>query len=412
MNLKDFINAFLKNNGQYVFISLLVTKICAFVGSVMMIRILPEEEFGILSIVASVFAVFAPFSGLGSTQSLLRFGSTYESEEEKKKLSHYLFIKGFINQIILSLIFILFSVVYLHKYEQIFIIFLFFGIRLLGFYFLLHIQSEKRIHYNNKDFARISNAVNISGLIMMLLFSYYWGILGYLIANAVAPFISLFWFKKDNTKLSNFKIKKKEIWSFAIYASFTAFLSDAFFSADILLLSFLKNESLVANYKIAILLPSNITFLALAFMQSDYPVLAKNYKDKKFLKNYIINYYKIFIPICILICVVGFFTSSWLLTIFFGEQYSSHSHLFIIFLIAFCGSMLLRNLYGNLLAAVGKIKINTFNCLVCLCLLIGFTMWLVPNGGLKEMVIAMSASLTLGGLVFMFSFLNYLRKLK
>ena len=69
-SLRNFIDDFFKNNGQHVFISLLIAKICAFLGSLFIIRILPENDFGILSIVASVFAIFAPFSGFGSQQSL------------------------------------------------------------------------------------------------------------------------------------------------------------------------------------------------------------------------------------------------------------------------------------------------------------------------------------------------------
>jgi len=410
-SLKDFIHAFLKNNGQYVFLSLLIAKVCAFLGSVLIIRILPENEFGVLSIVASVFAIFAPFSGFGSAQSLIRFGAACETVKEKKALSNYFFTKGFVNQLILSVVFFLFAFAYLHKYEDIFIIFLFFGIRLIGVYFLQHVQSERRIHFRNKDFAMINNVVNISAILMMVVFSYYWGLIGYLIANAAAPFLSLFWFKNYKTK-SIFNFNKKEIWSFALHASTTAFLSDAFFATDILLLGFLKNETMVANYKVAILLPSNITFLALAFMQSDYPVLAKNFKNKEFLRNYIINYYKIFIPICIFICGIGYFVGSWVLTLFFGKEYSENGSLFFIFLVAFCGSMLLRSLYGNLLAAVGMMKKNTLYSLVSLGILAGFTFWLVPDGGIKEMTIAMSAALSLGGFLFMFSFLNYLRKLK
>ena len=41
---------------------------------------------------------------------------------------------------------------------------------------------------------------------------------------------------------------------------FYCFLSDLLFSLDILLLGFLLNENAVADYKVAIILPSNLTF--------------------------------------------------------------------------------------------------------------------------------------------------------
>lgn len=413
-SLKDFIRAFFANKGQHVFLSLLITKICAFAGSLFIIRILSEKEFGTLSIVASVFAIFAPFSGFGSFQSLIRFGSLSGSDEEKEQLSAYLFRKGFLYQLVLSVAFFLLAFFYVSHYYYIFYIFFFFTVRLIGFYFLSHIQAERRVYMKNKEFAMVSNVVNISGLVMMIVFSIFWGLYGYLIANAIAPFLSLFWFKKSSLNIKHplLKFNKKEIWNFAFHASVTALLSDAFFSVDILLLNYFKDESVVANYKVALLIPANITFLALSFMQSDYPIIAKNYRDKVFLRNYVINYYKIFIPICLLILVVGCFLSHFIIRIFFGEQYSDNAFAFSILLGVFCGSMLLRNLYGNLLAAVGLMKRNTFYSTLSLALLAVFSYFIVPDWGVVGMAISLGATMVLVGFLMMFSFFSYLRTLK
>ncbi|REC48243.1 oligosaccharide flippase family protein [Chryseobacterium pennipullorum] len=413
-SLKDFIRAFFANKGQHVFLSLLIAKVCAFSGSLVMIRILPEREFGILSIVASVFAIFAPFSGLGSAQSLIRFGSLSNSEEDKRELSAYLFKKGFVNHLMICLIFFFLSFFYVSHYYYIFYIFLFFTIRLVGVYFLSHVQSERRIYLKNKEFAMVNNVVNISGLVMMIVFSYFWGLYGYLVANAVAPFLSLYWYQKPILKVKNYRLRftKKEIWSFALHASVTALLSDAFFSADILLLNYFRNETAVANYKVAMLIPANITFLALSFMQSDYPVLAKNYWDRTFLKNYIINYYKIFIPITIVIFTVGSFLSKIIIQLFFGEQYVDNAITFVLLLGVFCGSMLLRNLYGNMLSAVGLMKRNTFFSSLSLLLLTGFSYFLVPRYDIVGMAVALGITLTIIGFLMMFSFFAYLRRLK
>ncbi|UOU99544.1 hypothetical protein MUU74_06190 [Chryseobacterium daecheongense] len=260
----------------------------------------------------------------------------------------------------------------------------------------------------------LNNIVNILGLLMMIIFSIFWGLYGYLLANVIAPFLSLFWYKRSlwNIKSPLLRFTKKEIWSFAIHASITALLSDAFFSVDILLLNFFKNESVVANYKVALIIPANITFLALSFMQSDYPILAKNYRNKSFLINYMINYYKIFIPISFLILVTGCFLSRTILWLFFGMQYTDNSFSFSLLLAAFCSSMLLRNLYGNMLSAVGLMKRNTFYSILSLILLVGFSYFLVPKYGAVGMAVSLSTTLTIIGVLMMFSFFAYLRTLK
>lgn len=413
-DLRNFIGDFLKNKGQHVFFSLLIAKICAFLGSLFIIRILPENEFGTISIVASVFAIFVPFSGFGSQQSLLRFGSMSDDVMEKKKLSTYLLKQGFINQLLLSGLFIFVSFFFINKYEDIFNIFLLFTIRLIGFYFLNHIQSQFRIFGNNRGFARITNVVNLSGVALLLVLSYYFGLKGYLVAIAVTPFIALFWFKKEylNSVVENFSFSKKEIWNYGLHAAGTALLSDTLFSADVLMLSFLMNETAVANYKVAILIPANITFLALTFMQSDFPVLAKNYRNRNFLTSYITNYYKIFIPISLIIFLVGFIFKTEILYLFFSERYADNSWVSVILLAGFSLNMLFRNLYGNLLSAVGMMKMNTAISILTLVMLVLFSFVFVKKFGIEGMAFSLTLSMLIGGFLLLFSFYLYWKDLK
>lgn len=413
-DLRNFIGDFFYNKGQHVFLSLLIAKICAFLGSLFIIRILPENDFGTISIVASVFAIFMPFSGFGSQQSLLRFGSMSDDLMEKEKLSTYLLKQGFIYQLLLSGLFIFVSFFFINKYEDIFYIFLLFTIRLIGFYFLNHIQSQFRIFGNNRGFARITNIVNLSGVVLLLVLSYYFGLKGYLIAIAVTPFIAFFWFKKEylNSVVENFSFSKKDIWNYGIHAAGTALLSDTLFSADVLMLSFLMNETAVANYKVAILIPANITFLALTFMQSDFPVLAKNYRNRNFLNSYITNYYKIFIPISLLIFLVGFTFKTEILYLFFSERYADNSWVFVILLAGFSLNMLFRNLYGNLLSAVGMMKMNTAISILTLVMLVLFSFVFVKKFGIEGMAFSLTLSMFIGGFLLLFSFYLYWKDLK
>ncbi|MCW3160909.1 oligosaccharide flippase family protein [Chryseobacterium oryctis] len=410
----QFLKNFFSNQGQYVLVSLLLGKICAFLSSLFIIKLLPENDFGVMSIVAALFAAFASCTGLGSYQSLLRFGAVAESDVLKQKLSSYLLIKGFIYQIILTVIFLGCSFFYIKKYEDIFWIFLFFSIRFVGFYFFYFIQSELRINNKNREFAKVNNVVNVLGLIILLILTYFFQLKGYLIAIALTPFLSLFWLKLydiSKPKLPSF-FDSKEIWRYAIHTSGTTILSDALFSVDIILLGFLLNENAVAGYKVAILIPSNVTFLALAFMQSDFPVLAKNYTNKIFLKNYISGYYKLFIPVCLGIFVVCAPLSKMILKLLFKEIYSDNYLLFIVFIFTFLMNILFRNLYGNLLSAVGKMSLNTQCSLFSLILLIVLAFILVPHFGILGMAISLCVTLLCSGFILAYFFHKYLKELK
>lgn len=412
-SLIKFLKDFLNNKGHYVFLSLLISKISGFLGSLIIIRLLPENEFGTISIVASLFFVFISFSGFGSQQSLLRYGAISESERDKTNLAQYLLKKGFTNHLLLSFIFLLVGIFYINKYEDIFYIFIIFTVRLIGYYFFIHIQAQFRVFNKNKDFARVSNVVNISGIAFLLIFTYFFGIQGYLISIAITPFVSLFWFKREQftLKIKPFKFNKPEIWNYGAYAAGNTLLSDALFSIDILLLSFIMNENAVANYRVAILIPVNITFLAATFMQSDYTLIAKNSKNKLFLKNYIFNFYKLFIPISVVIFILGFIFRYDILLIFFGERYTENTIVFSIFLGAFCINMLCRNLYANLLAAVGLIKINSYISALNLLILIILALLFVENFGIIGLAGSVSVSMIFSGLLLLIAFRIYYRKL-
>lgn len=294
-SLKEFLYSFWENSGHLVFLSLLISKICAFITSLILIRWMPVGEFGSITLVFSIFSLFAPFSGLGSSQSLLRFGSIKNKTEDQYRLSAYLFKQGFVYHIGISVLFLAISIFYIQKIEDAFYIFLFFFIRLIGIFFHNHLQSEQRIIGNNRIFANINNAVNLGGLLLTAVLTYLFQLYGYLVAMAIAPFLSMFWLKFSTLKKhTDFNFNKKEIWNYALHSSGTAVLSDALFALDILILGWLMSEQGVAHYKVAIILPANITFLSLVFMQSDFPKLAKNYDNRTFLKNYIFNYYKLF----------------------------------------------------------------------------------------------------------------------
>lgn len=412
-NLSDFIRNFFKNKGHFVFGSLLIAKICGFIGSVAIIRLLPENDFGLISIVASLSAIFLAFSGFGSQQILLRYGSISKTTEEKNKLSSYLLKQGFYYQLVLSFIFLLSSFFYLDKFEKIIVLFLTFAVRLVGFFFYNHIQSQLRINGKNKEFAKLNNVVNVFGLVATLVLTYFMGLIGYLLAITIMPFIALFWFKTiDFSKKTTLPdLSKKEIWKYGFFTAGTAVLGDALFSLDIILMGFLMTESAVADYKTAILIPANLTFIALTFMQSDFPELARNHKDKKYLKYYISNYYKIFIPLCLVLFILFYFLKDFIVTMIFGEKYQGIETSFLILTAAFLVNMILRNLYGNLLSAVGKMAYNTIISGAALIILLGSAIFLVPKFGVEGMAIAQSLTLFITGLLLMGGFFSYYRKL-
>lgn len=74
--------------------------------------------------------------------------------------------------------------------------------------------------------------------------------------------------------------------------------------------------------------------------------------------------------------------------------------------------MLLRNLYGNLLSAVGMMKVNTYVSALNVILLVLFSMISVGKFGIMGMAISLCLSMILAGSALMFLFFRYLKDLK
>src|SRR5690606_15668426 len=124
----QFIRQFISNQGLFVFLSGIITKLSMLFVNIIGARLISEENFGLIVLVASVFVVFAPLIGMGSNQGLLRFGVLQKDAVAKDELSRYVFWKGFVNHIFITITFLIVCIFYALKYDGILLIVLFFGI--------------------------------------------------------------------------------------------------------------------------------------------------------------------------------------------------------------------------------------------------------------------------------------------
>ncbi|WP_297985974.1 oligosaccharide flippase family protein [uncultured Chryseobacterium sp.] len=412
--LSAFIKDFYRNDGFWVFGSFFVQKLLAFATTLVIVHFLSKDEFGLLSIVPAVFTMFAPFTGFGFPVTLLRYGSLLKGKEQKDSFSNTVFREGFYFQILLSALFLLVSVFFVEKYQDIFIIFVAFAVRLFGSLLMSHIPVVYRINFENRKFSVFNIFLAVIGFVLAVLGSYFWGFYGYLSAMAIHPFFSLFWYSKKFFKFKAhfYFFNKNELYRFSLYSAITNFGSELLFAADILLLSYFLTESSVALYKVAILLPSNVVFIAQSFLQSDYPKISVQSKNYQYLRNYIVQFYKIFVPVCVLIFTITVVFRNQIISVLFGGQYLNAVPMFVVLTASFLISMLLRILFGNLLSAIGKMNLVTYATLISVVVLVLLSFFLVPKFAETGMVYSMSLALTFCGVALAFLFFRELNKLK
>ena len=287
-DLIKFIQSFLKNDGLFVFLSFMIEKIVMLINTIFIVKMVPQDEFGRITLIASVLAFMSPWSGFGSLQVLMKFGSAEQNEINRKQLSQKLFRNGIFYQFFLCLVFVGIANFYTIKFEHLSWIILLFAIRLFGQFFQGHLTIDYRINGHNKKFALLNMFINCLGLIMTFVLTSYFGGIGYMVSLAIAPFLCLFFYSKSILKKSIERVKIlnwKIMWKYGRMESLAYFASELLFSIDIAMIAFFMTEKDIALYKVAIILPMNLLFIPTILFQTDFPRIVHHAEDKLFLKN-------------------------------------------------------------------------------------------------------------------------------
>ncbi|MGV0978960.1 polysaccharide biosynthesis protein [uncultured Empedobacter sp.] len=413
-DLIKFIQSFLQNNGFYVFLSFVVEKLVMLINTIFIVKMIPQDEFGRITLIASIIGFVAPWNGLGSLQVLMKFGAGEENEQTRKDLSRKLFRNGVINQLILCSIFIVIANFYAIKFDHLLWIILLFSVRLFGMFFQSHLTIDYRINGFNKKFASLNMLINCLGLIFTFFLTINFGAIGYMISLAITPFISLFFYSKTILQQSINGLSEmnwKMMWKYGRMESLAYFASELLFSIDIAMIAIFMTDKDIALYKVAILLPMNLLFIPTILFQTDFPRIIKNSQNKNFLKFYIKNYYKLFIPIGISILLGSYFLRDFIIELFFNKSYLAGDIVFFIATIAVVLAMLFRVLFLNLFSAVGLFTYSVRVSIVSIITLIIADSILIPFYQLNGAAFGFLIMYIVSGLYATFIFRNYLKKL-
>lgn len=413
-DLIKFIQSFLQNNGFYVFLSFLIEKLVMLINIIFIVKMIPQDEFGRITLIASIVAFMSPWSGFGSLQVLMKFGAGENDEQIKQDLSRKLLRNGMVYQFLLSLIFIAVANIYTLKFEQLEWIILLFAIRLFGMFFQSHLTIDYRINGKNKKFAFLNIFINCIGLLLTFILTIYYGAIGYMVSLAIAPFLSLFFYSKNIIQKAVNQITSmnwKAMWRYGRMESLAYFASELLFSIDIAMIALFMLDKDIALYKVAIILPMNLLFLPTILFQTDFPRIIQNCHDKNFLKFYIKNYYKIFIPLGVIIVFGSYFLKDWLIKLFFNQTYLLGDKVFFIVTIAVVLGMLFRILYINLNSTIGRSDWNVRVSILSIISLVIFDAFLIPSYGIEGAAFGMLFTFVISGLYACYLFRKYLKSI-
>jgi len=422
MTIKNFISAFLKRQGHFIFLSSMLVKLIALLTSVFVVRLLDKDAYGYIVYAMTIMAFFTPFSGLGVQHALLRYGAIQDRIVDKFNLYYDSIRRVLLYTIPLVLLIILASPVISMRLpgSKAYIIILSFMLLTMPLYQIYNVLM--RIINRNKAYAVSSMIYTLTAFIISVCAAYFLSAEAYAWGLVIAPFIvflliSRRWIGQTFSKLSQgFDIKsvsQSEYVKYGIYVGLGSIASQMVLLMDNLLVgNIIADSEALAVYRVGAIIPLNLLFIPGLFFQADFVKLASEYKNKAYLVQYIKNYWKLFLILSILLLAPLYLLADYLVIYLFTDDYSESVPVFRLLIVAVLGGFLFRTPFGNILQAVGKSQWNAYNAYFMLIVNFVLTWFLTVKYGIIGAALASAIAFWLSGMIGAGLFSLYLRTIK
>lgn len=364
-----YLKQLLRRTGFFhIFGSSVINQIIGFMSSIILVRVISKSQFGLYSYTYNIFSFFLLLSGLGLPAALLQICSEeYKNKEYSASIFKYGSKYAIYANIFLSMLIFLFSKTVKLNLEG--------ANSLLGLMSLIPMfiiiielmQANLRINRDNIRYSYITSLNTILVFIFSITGAISYGTIG-LIAFRYLAYTTTIVIGINILKLrfktifkKNFIDKVKQIDIFKI--SFISMANNAtghlIYIVDIFIVGWmLPNESIIAAYKVATILPNALIFIPSSLMMYLYPYFAENNKNKTWVREkyyMIIKYFGLF---NLILSIVVILFAPIIITVIFGDQYYDSILPFRILIAGYFFSSTFRKVIGNLLVTQRKLKFN------------------------------------------------------
>lgn len=368
MKLRASLHRFSKTGFFHIFGSSVVNKIIAFLTSIVLVRVLTTEEYGVFTYAWNIYSLLLLTDGLGSSSAVLQICSENSADREfMQRVGHYGLQYGLLFDLLLAVaLFFIGSCVSLPIAGA--------GefLRFLCFLPMLHCAFDVTANYlraekRNRDYARLKTLNTVVIFAVSMLGAYLLRekglILGYYTAYILTLCVSL---ARKDTRLFAPAAKPesavlKAFWSIAIVSMCNTALSQLLYLLDIFVLGIVDpQETVLAGYRVATIIPSALTFIPMALITYVYPYFAEHRQNGSWCLR---NYKKMLLGLGafnLLIGIVLIAGAPLLIRLIFGEAYSDVTPIFRLLVLNYCISGTFRIPAGNLLVTQRKLKFNLF----------------------------------------------------
>lgn len=418
LNRETVISALSRVRGKgfiAVFLGSVCTKFVAFLGSMLLVRILSKDAYGVLGYMENLYGYVYVFAGYGLGNAVLRYIVLKDDVSEKRGVLDYALSHGTIFNIVLVFVGASFAYLYPHSAEFSEAAWLLPVMLLaLPFQFLYDsCQLTLRALFKNAAYAicavvcvAVSSALKVSGSLLFGLDGAVFALpLAFLLVGcAVAVYVYKGHFRGVRAK----KVPKEQvrgITSYSLQFMVTNGLWALFAQNDILILGMVTADALqVADFKVASALPSVIYLISSSLGIVVGPYFIRHEKERAWVWR---SYWRVLVLSAVFIggasLVMGWFAPE-LIGFIYGEQYVGTADLMRLLLVAAFFNAAIRYTSANLLSAMGKVKYNLAIAVCGLALQIFLDILLISAHGITGAAISSITVFSLMGAATMACF--------
>lgn len=356
----------------HIFGSSVINKIVSFMSNVVLVHILTKNEYGVFTYGWNIYGIIVLFSGMGIQMGFLQLASEHSGDTDyAEKISNYGTRFGAKFNIILLVIILgigLFAPLEIKGGSIIICSLCFLPIlQFLCEMMFTYLRSQKR----NQDFAKLSVfhtlLVFTASVGCALLFREIGLVIGHYVAYFGAIMAGAFVFR---IKLINRKQEdKKEYYVPLLKISFISMINNGLaqlmYLLDIFVLGIVDpQETILASYKVATMIPVALTFIPTSLITYLYPYFANHNEDGKWC---IKRYRQVLLGlggVNLIVSSAMYIFAPVIIKMIYGSQYLDAVLVFRILSVNYFFSGTFRILSGNLLVTQKKLKFNMLVAIV------------------------------------------------
>ena len=370
-----------------MFFASLFSKLLSLLASGIALQFIDNTALGIVLFSYNIILFLLPISGLGLSQSLIRFSALSNDAEDRNSIFLYVLKYGLLSSIGMILLVIISSLFIPFDFKDGHFYMIFLSFLIIPNFLLEIIKAQLRLNHDNKNFAYSDFLYSIIFVLSITVLTYYLKEIGYIIALLITPLLtSLFFIEK--LKVNVKKIKRIpelnfEFWKYGFFASLSNVITQLLFVIDILLIGYLiKDPEMITNYRYISLFPFSLLFLPRVFINTDFVTFTEKIYDKNYILEYIKSYMLLFLIISVSLIIGSYFFGSLVLRLL-DDSFAIYGSIFFILMVGISGILIFRGLFGNLLSSIGKANINYYIASGALLFNIISNYYLIPLYGIK-----------------------------